>query len=161
MEPVHGYLQGYPGVNYPPGLFQDPRGLRAFVCRSLGYLLIEVGEEIVLLGWTLGVIEWETRARHEVALVIPQGRSVEAPQYHLVVGVVSGVPDGHILEQMIVRPKDIVHPGPHLLASTEHDPCTSILRPWKLVREEVFRRVLKSLLCHRCRYCLAVFVSVQ
>ena len=42
-------------------------------------------------------IEWYPHAPTKVALVLPQGHAVEATQDHVVVGVIPGVPDGHIL----------------------------------------------------------------
>ena len=78
--------------------------------------------------WLLGGIGWELCARPKVGLVLPQDHSAEVPQDHVVVGVVPRVPDGHILEQMTVHPKDVVHPGPHLLATTEHSPCPAVHR---------------------------------
>ena len=62
---------------------------------------------------------------------------MEAPQDHKIAGVVHGVMNGHNLEQKTVRPKDVVHLGPHLLATMERAPRLSALRPWKLAREEV------------------------
>ena len=47
--------------------------------------------------------------------MLPLGCVVEAPQYQVVVYIVSGVPDSKILEQTVVHSKDIVCPGPHLL----------------------------------------------
>ena len=67
--------------------------------------------------------------------MLPQGRTVEAPQDHVVVGVVYGVPEFHIMEQMKVRPKDVAHLVPQLLAATEHAPHPTIPRPQKIVRE--------------------------
>ena len=60
------------------------------------------------MGRLLGEIEWEQRARTKVALVLPQGHAAEAPHDYVVVNFVPGVPDGHILEQMTVRPMNVV-----------------------------------------------------
>ena len=62
-------------------------------------------------------IEWDMCTRLKVALVIHQGNVTGSPQYHVMVGVVPGVPDGHIVEHTTVRTKYIVRPGPHLLAN--------------------------------------------
>ena len=40
----------------------------------------------------MGEIEWELCAQPEVALVIPQGHSAQAPQDHVVVGIMPVVP---------------------------------------------------------------------
>ena len=74
--------------------------------------------------------------------MLPQGHAVEAPQDHVLVGVVSGVPDCQILEQTTVHPKDLVHPGPHLLAATEHAPSPSVLRTQNISRKEVLHHIL-------------------
>ena len=70
--------------------------------------------------------------------MLPQGRAVEAPQYHVVFDVVHGVLDGHIMEQATVCTKDLFRPGPHLMSVTKHDPRLAILFPQNLAREEFF-----------------------
>ena len=101
------------------------------------------------MGQTLGVIDWEPHAQPEVALVLPQSRAKKAPQDHAIVCVVIGFPEYHILVQMTFCTNDVVHPGPHLLATMWHAPRPSILLPRKLVREGVLCHVLKILCCHR------------
>ena len=86
------------------------------------------------MGQTIGGIEWEPRSRTEEGLVLPQGHAAEEPQDQVVVGVVPGVLDGHILEQTTVHPKDVVHPGPHLLDTTRHAPHLALPCPQELVR---------------------------
>ena len=80
--------------------------------------------------------------------MIPQGHAGESPQDNVVVGVVPGVPYRHILEQTTVRPKYVVHMGPHLLAVLENAPLPAIPSPQNLTRDEVFCHVLESLRCH-------------
>ena len=46
----------------------------------------------------------------EVVLVLPTGHTTEAPKDKVVISVVPGVPDDHIMEQTIVCPNDVVHP---------------------------------------------------
>ena len=58
-----------------------------------------------------------------------QDHAAEAPQDHVKVGIVLGVPDGHILEQTMVYPKDLVRPVPHILVMTEHAPYLAIPCP--------------------------------
>ena len=122
--------------------------MRAFMLRCIGQRLPEVGKYIVLMGWTLGGIKWELHARHELALMLLQCHSKEATQDHVVVSDVPGVLDGYILEQTTVCPKDVVHPGLHLLAATENAPYPSILRTRELAREKVFHHVLEYLRNH-------------
>ena len=81
-------------------------------------------------------IEWELRVGPKVALVLPQGYPVEATQDHVMIGVMSGVPYGHIMEQTTVRLKDVVCPVPHLLVVTGNASRPAVLCPWKLAREE-------------------------
>ena len=88
----------------------------------LGNHLTEGGKESVLMGRSLGVTEWYPHAQPEVVLVLPQGHTTESPQDHVMVGVVTGVPDGHILKHTAVYPKDVVYPGPRLLSTTEYSP---------------------------------------
>ena len=45
--------------------------------------------------------------------MFPQGGSTQAPHNHEMVGVVPSVPDGHVLEDLTVKPQDVVRPGPH------------------------------------------------
>ena len=45
----------------------------------------------------LGGVDWYPRARPQAALLLPHGHATEATQYHVMVGVFPGVPDGHIL----------------------------------------------------------------
>ena len=63
----------------------------------LGNCLPEGGKDSVLMGKTLWGIEREPRAQPNVALVLHNGHAVEALQDHVIVDVVPGVPDGHIL----------------------------------------------------------------
>ena len=82
------------------------------------------------MGWLLGWVEWEPCARPKVVFIIPKGHYTEAPQDQVVVGVVPGVLDGHILEHTSVGPNDLVRPGPHLLSMMEHPPCPDVPSPW-------------------------------
>ena len=74
--------------------------------------------------------------------MIPQGHSAEAIQDNVILGVVSGVPYGHILEQTIGCTKDLVRPVPHLLTTSEYATRPSIPHPQKLVREEFLCHIL-------------------
>ena len=107
-----------------------------FVHRCIGHHMPEGYEELVLVKWTFRGIKWEPHARPEVALILHQGHAVESPQYHVVVVAVSGVLEGHILEQTAVLLHDVIHPGPHLLAATDRAPRPSIPRPREITREE-------------------------
>ena len=69
--------------------------------------------------------------------MLPQIHDVEEPQYHVVVGVVPGIPDGHILEQTMVRPKEVVRTGPHLPSVTDHAPHSYVLRSGNHARKGV------------------------
>ena len=97
LKHVHGSLEVYPGVDDLPGRFQYPGGVLALACRCLGKCLPDGGEYIILMGRLLGRIEWEPLAQPEVVFVIPQGHAKEVTQDHVVVGVFTGVLDGHIL----------------------------------------------------------------
>ena len=74
--------------------------------------------------------------------MLHQRHVVEESQYHAMVGVVPRVSDGHILEQTIIRPTDVVRPGPHLLAAMEHATHLAVLIPWKLSGKQVLHHVL-------------------
>ena len=56
-------------------------------------------------------MEGELRAPPEVICRLPQGSAEEAPKYQIVIGVVPGVPDGHVSEETIVCTKDVVCQG--------------------------------------------------
>ena len=88
-----------------------------FVHWFLGNQLLEGVKKSVILGQPLGWVEQKLPARPKVVLIIPLGFAAEAPQYQIVVYIVHGVRDGDILEHMVVHTKDIVRPGPHLLAT--------------------------------------------
>ena len=49
-------------------------------------------------------IEWDPRAQPKIVLMIPQGHIAETLQDHLMVSVVPGFTEGHILEHTTVRP---------------------------------------------------------
>ena len=91
----------------------------------------------------------DLHARPEVELVLPLGCATEAPQDQLVVRILPGVPEGNILEQAVVYPKDEIRPGPHLLYVTEHAPHLDIPCPWRVEREEVCHHILQNLHHHR------------
>ena len=135
--------------------------MHAFAHQCLGHCLTYRGEDIVLMGWTLEGIEFEPRAKTNIALVLPQDYAAEAPHDYGMVYVVPGVPDGQIMDHMMVCPKDVVHTRPHLLDVTVHDPHPDIPRLQKLAREEVLHNVLDYLCRHFCRNCLFTFVAVQ
>ena len=62
----------------------------------------------VFMGWILGWVYWDPHARPEVALMLPLDHATKAPQDQVMVCFVSRVPEGCILEQTAVRPKDVV-----------------------------------------------------
>ena len=51
----------------------------------------------------------------EVALMLPQCYAKNVPQNQVVFRAVLGIPDGKILENTAVYPKDVIHMGYHLL----------------------------------------------
>ena len=79
--------------------------------------------------------EWELRGRHKVAMVLHQCRGTGAPQVQVLVYIVSRIPDDGILEQTEFYPKDVIRPGFHLLAATEHYSRPYIPRPAVVNRE--------------------------
>ena len=149
MAPVCGSSKGYSGIDDPSGLLQYPQGMCTFTSQYLGHCLPDGGKYLVLMIQALGGINWELRARPKLALMLPQSHTVEATQDHVVVGIVTGVPNIHIMEKMAVRTKDKVRPGSHLLAKMEHAPRPAILRSWEIARDEVLHHVLKYLYHHR------------
>ena len=88
----------------------------------LGHCLTEGGKKRVFTGLPLGWVEWDQCAQPEVALMLHMCNTAEAPQEKVMVCVVPGVPDGHILGHTAVHTNDVVHPGPHFLDMTEHAP---------------------------------------
>ena len=65
----------------------------------------------------------------KVMLVIPLGDGVEIPHNHSMVCVVSGFPEGDVLEQTAVCIDNVVHLGPHHPPHTNRSPCQAFLRP--------------------------------
>ena len=53
------------------------------------------------------------------------------------VRVVPGVPDGDITEETVVRPYDLIRPGPHLLSLPLHSPRPPFPAPPFLPRQKV------------------------
>ena len=161
MVSVQRYPERDPGINDPPGLLQYPGVVRTFARQFLGHHLSEESEHSVLSGRPLGGVEREPSARTKVVLMLPLGYATEAPQDQVVVYIVPGVPDGDILEQTAVRPQNVVHPGPHLLATAKHAPCLAIPGPSAMARKEMLHRVLKlsvaiAVTIVSSRSCLAV-----
>ena len=60
------------------------------------------------MGWLIGWVYWNPHAQPDVPLMLPLVHVTKAPQYQVMVCVVSGVPEGYILEQTAVHPKDVV-----------------------------------------------------
>ena len=104
------------------------------------------------MGWTLSWVEWDPRAQPEVALILPHGHTTESTQDQVVVSVVPGVMDGHILEHIVFCPKYVVCPGPHLLNMEEHAPCMDVPSPWYLTRDEVSDHELHTFHFRCCSY---------
>ena len=79
-----------------------------------------------------------------------RGRHVSAEEFQgqLVVCVMPCVLDLYVLEQTNVCDQDIIGPGAHIPAAPMHDPCTAVLQPRLLLREEVAAHVLQYLFCH-------------
>ena len=94
------------------------------------------------MGRLLGGIKWEPRAQPKVVLVIPWVHVTEAPHDHVVVGVMYGVPDGHIFKYMTVSTKYAIRQGPHILALTDHDPHPIVPRPRNLASKEVLCHII-------------------
>ena len=63
-------------------------------------------------------MDMEPHVHPKVALILPVDFSAEEPQDQVIVYIVPGVPDCDILEYVVVRSKDLVRPGPHLLNMT-------------------------------------------
>ena len=54
------------------------------------------------------VVYWDPHARPEVALMLPLDHATKAPKDQVMVCFLSRFPEGCILEQTAVRPKDVV-----------------------------------------------------
>ena len=93
--------------------------------------------------------------------VFPQGGTRPTPQDHVVVVDVSRVPDGHVLKDLIIRPHNIVCPGPHLPPLSHHLPHSPIPIPRSPSQEEVCLNVLNPCRCHRHRYLLFPSLSAR
>ena len=66
--------------------------------------------------------------------MLTQGGIAKAPQDHVLIRVVPGVPYGYILEQTTVFTNDVVCLVFHLPSLTEHALRPPILRPWDVAR---------------------------
>ena len=69
--------------------------------------------------------------------MLPLGGDMEAPQDHIMVSVVPGVPGRYITEHMEVYPDNLIHLGPHLPTLLEHAPSPAVPCPWDAAWEEV------------------------
>ena len=66
--------------------------------------------------------------------MLPKGSSTKAPQDHVVIRVVPGVPDKDILEQTMVFSEDIASMVLHLLTLKNNAQCLSVPRTWNVVQ---------------------------
>ena len=73
--------------------------------------------------------------------MLPHGHAAKAPQDHLVVGVVPGVPYSHVLEYMTVHNMELLCLGPHILDVMDHDPHLAVPCPRNLEIEEVLHHI--------------------
>ena len=73
--------------------------------------------------------------------MLPQGGAVEEPKDQLMIQFMIVVPGGHIPEETVVRPQDVVHPGPHLPPQPDHTPHTNLLCPGPSERKKVLQNV--------------------
>ena len=69
--------------------------------------------------------------------------STDSPQDHVVVCVVSHVPDRYVLEQMTVCVHDVAGPGAHNLATPADGPYVENLQPRLVTWEELASHVLQ------------------
>ena len=69
-------------------------------------------------------------------------------KYHVMVGVVPGLPYRYVMEHMVVCSENIVHLGPHLPFLPVHAPCPPVLLPGFAAREEVCDHVFEAKGCH-------------
>ena len=81
--------------------------MRVLAHRFIGHRLSEGGENSAPSGQPLGRVKQETSVRPEVALIIPLGCAVEAPQDQVVVYIMAGVPDSDILKQAAVHSNNL------------------------------------------------------
>ena len=86
----------------------------------------------------------------------PLGRRRTEPQYHVVVGVVSRVPEGHVLKVPTIGLNNIDFLGPHLPPLSHHRQCYMISISHSLSREEVCWDFFKPCRHHRCRNILVL-----
>ena len=75
--------------------------------------------------------------------MITLGGSVETPQNHVMVCVVSEFPDEDVMEQAAVCTKNVSPPGLQHPPLYDHDKCTAIPLPWFVAWEEDYRHVLQ------------------
>ena len=161
LVPVRSVLKLDSGVDEFPGLCRDTGVVRAFHRRRLQHELPEGRKEgVLLLGKTCRAY-WEPLAHPEVALIPPQCRSTKTPQNQVVVRVVPGIPDSEILEQKAVCTNNVICLGYHLLAVTDHAPCTIVPCPSAVTREEIICHVFQALCCHRHKNGLVLIVALR
>ena len=86
----------------------------------------------------------ETSVAAVVSSNSTSGGPVYTPCDHIVVRVVSGVPDGCILKQAAVRSWNIIRLGPRILSVELHAPHPSVPCLVFAVQEEVRRHVLQD-----------------
>ena len=74
------------------------------------------------------------------------GAAAEAPQDHIMVRAMLGVPYDYVLKHTVLCTKNIVCPGLHILSLVAHAPHPPIPRPGFAVQEEVRRRIFDILM---------------
>ena len=70
------------------------------------------------------------------------------------VQVMQWVTDGHVPEETMIFPQDLVCPGPHLPTHPDHDPSPPVTVPGAPSREKVGQHVLQYHLRKRLHYLL-------
>ena len=69
--------------------------------------------------------------------MLPQGGVVGSLKDHVVIQVMTGVPDGYVYEETEVCPKDVIRPGTHLQNQAQHTPRPTISDPGSSLRKKV------------------------
>ena len=76
---------------------------------------MEICEDLIYLCGFPGWAQQDPLALPKLALVLPLFSAAEAPQDHLVVSVMHGIPYGYVAEQMAVFPVYVICQAPHPL----------------------------------------------
>ena len=124
--------------------FDKTPDLRRYTCLTgpllpwrIGDFPPELQKQWVYLSGGLWWPQEKTSPPSQVTIVLRRRFYVGLTHCQLVVCFVTRIPDQYVLEQIVVRPQEVVVLGLHLLSPPDHAPCLTVPQPGLALWEEV------------------------